>query len=339
MLAYNPLDIVINAFFVFVNGGDIDPSSFGPSGSASILTNLAFELSTQLYMLLMLRYMRLEDSGESCTRGLSWTGFFKIYYRDIAVVLIPSVVKAALGWFLGVTFDFNPFANMMCAAYILLSVPFNKYMVILGASILFVSLLDSIALACIYWSVKETRAWLASIPYAPNRPHQLGYRFFVTHTIACYFCFCLLSFVNVASTPIDRYVYEYDRWEEEFRHVDGSSTGIRVDYSLIIGQTYGFSLGGLIIFVWALELAIAYQPAGNSKQHQEILSLQYYPEERDVVASSGHSISNYFCLQTCVQMLNYSKLAYSSEQNPEVMPRALFTMHPDFNCYTFSLSI
>tara|TARA_R110002050_G_scaffold286173_2_gene436503 strand:- start:248 stop:1057 length:810 start_codon:yes stop_codon:yes gene_type:complete len=102
---------------------------------------------------------------------------------------------------------------------------------------------------------------------------------------------------------------------------------------LILGQSYAFVPVYLLITVWAVEIAYVNLPADSigcrgwclpvrlqrkKKGDDEIhLARVYTATEKMTEETYGSKISEYFCLETCVEALNNAKLVYCNSKSAE----------------------
>jgi len=247
-------------------------------------------------------------------KGNHRTQTLRFYAPKVAMAVAYCVLKIALSIYGGVAAGFLPFSRI-----------FSFYILTKGGRVdakvfevvVLIMLMD---LACAYMVAREifrTKRKLANVPYLENRTKQLGFRIFVYKNIAFIVVLCSLGALLEMGLPKEYFYIMYDE-----NHI--------VQLFPIAGK---FGLG-LMYFVWILVTVIMYLPVGKGEPNIATTnesSIASSTHENNLESVAGYLYcskewrtkldvdpsraplgirSNLLVVETMIQMLNLSWLAY-----------------------------
>lgn len=203
VIAFNPIILAVAAWDVI--NDDADPQ-VKTSALYVLVAAIAYEASTLFYMIAMTKLYG---------KWRSPAGFkeqFRFYLPIVLVVVIPLTVKLVTGIFFRFRYYYTPFGVLI--TLLMLAIEGIWELELYAVVIVTVSLEIALYIYVIY---QANRTWkrLGHVPYAPYRYKQLGFRFFLYHTLTCWFVLIIYDILVTASTPVDRYVNSFYAWKSD----------------------------------------------------------------------------------------------------------------------------
>mmetsp|Transcript_43108 Transcript_43108/g.60452 ORF Transcript_43108/g.60452 Transcript_43108/m.60452 type:complete len:861 (-) Transcript_43108:47-2629(-) len=315
VIIFNPVFYSAAAIELLENNKDIQTSG---NGLYVLVAAICYEFSTFFYMLCMIRLYGLYRNPKG------FLEYVTFYAKVVIPVAIPLTVKLVSGLALDFRYYFTPFGAIIT----LLMLAFEGiWDTKLYVTVICTIVLEILLFIYIIHSARITWRKLAEVPYAPYRYKQLGFRFFLFHTMTLWGVLIMYDILVTASTPVDRYVNAYDRWK---RDIESDGTGVSSsfgDSTMIFGQSYAFFPVILLLSVWAIEIAYVNLPITSRgikgwflpEKCQDPLPADaihltrvYALTEEKGLEARGSAISDLFCVETCVESLNLAKLVYNN---------------------------
>jgi len=323
IIAFNPFILVAAALQNILTNEDVQIKT---SALYSLVAAIAYEGATLFYMLAMTRLYGMWKNPKGFFQNL------KFYVPIVLVVVVAFSVKLVTGLFFRFRYYYTPFGVLI--TLVMLAVNGYWDTALYACVIVTIGLEIGVYVLALY-STGRTWRRLAKVPYAPYRYKQLGFRFFVYHTITCWTVLMVYDILITATTPPDRYINSFLAWKSD-RESNGQGDELLANDSadvLILGQSYAFFPVYLLITVWAVEIAYVNLPADsrgcrgwflpvmcqrkrNDDDHIH-LARAYTATEEISESLYEEKISEYFCLETCVEALNNAKLVYNNCQSAE----------------------